>query len=247
MGAQPVLQTPIEVVWFAGAVMLLAYFVRGVTGFGSSLISVPLLAIVVPLPVIVPVVTALDCITSITHAGRGWRFVVWRELLPLAPFVAAGFVVALYVLQTADPALLKRLLGLFVLGYALLQIGKNRVGNPFRRAASMMGLMAGVTNGTFAMGGPFYVMYLHLRGLSKQQFRATFALIAVADTGVRTTGYLYSGLLDEVLLVTVAGFLPLVLCALYLGGHVHVKSSEGAFETAVIALLVGSGVLLLIG
>src|SRR5690606_35896027 len=86
------------VLWYSGMVVVLAYLIRGVTGFGSSLISVPLLAIFMPIPLIIPIVSALDCITSVVHAGCGRRFAAWGEILPLLPFVAAGLVVALYIL-----------------------------------------------------------------------------------------------------------------------------------------------------
>jgi uncharacterized membrane protein YfcA len=234
------------VLWYSGMVLVLAYLIRGVTGFGSSLISVPLLAIFMPIPLIIPIVSALDCITSVVHAGCGRRFAAWGELLPLLPFVAAGLVVALYILKVADPLLLKRLLGAFVLVYGVGQLlRKKDYGRGSRRWAALMGSLAGVTNGLFAIGGPFYVMYLHLRRLDKQQFRATFAAVAVLDTGVRTSGYLYSGLMKENELLLLAGALPLTLVALFLGGRIHTRITERTFSNCMAVLLIVSGLLLL--
>ena len=56
---------PPELSWTALLVVMLtvtlAYSVFGATGFGSSIISVPVLAHLLPLPFVVPLVIAVDC------------------------------------------------------------------------------------------------------------------------------------------------------------------------------------------
>ena len=44
---------------------------------------------------------------------------------------------------------------------------------------------AGVLGTLFGTGGPFYVIYLNLRGLDRTVFRATFAMNFLVDGGVR--------------------------------------------------------------
>ncbi|MCE5180769.1 MAG: sulfite exporter TauE/SafE family protein, partial [Betaproteobacteria bacterium] len=70
--------------------MLLAYFIRGITGFGSGLIAVPLLAHFMPLQFVVPFVLVLDFTASITLGGKIRQHIDWRELKPLLPFGALG-------------------------------------------------------------------------------------------------------------------------------------------------------------
>jgi len=45
---------------FPVSVLFFAYLVRGVAGFGSALIAVPLLALTLPLTIVVPLVVFLD-------------------------------------------------------------------------------------------------------------------------------------------------------------------------------------------
>mgnify|MGYP001619021539 FL=1 len=47
------------------AILLLAYFIRGISGFGSGLIAVPLLAHFLPLQFVVPLVLVLDFSASL--------------------------------------------------------------------------------------------------------------------------------------------------------------------------------------
>ncbi len=51
------------------AILLSAYFIRGITGFGSGLISVPLLALFLPLKFVVPLVLLLDFTASVVIGG----------------------------------------------------------------------------------------------------------------------------------------------------------------------------------
>jgi uncharacterized membrane protein YfcA len=55
-------------VWLFGLVTLLAaYLVRGIAGFGSGLIAIPLLALFLPLTLAVPLVVFLDYVASASH------------------------------------------------------------------------------------------------------------------------------------------------------------------------------------
>ncbi|HEX9747966.1 MAG TPA: hypothetical protein VGB86_06115 [Methylomirabilota bacterium] len=49
----------LETAVYSGLVVLLAYWVRGMAGFGSGLIAVPLLTLMWPVTIVVPVVVAL--------------------------------------------------------------------------------------------------------------------------------------------------------------------------------------------
>src|SRR5512140_3693798 len=88
--------TPIPMpAWFPAApwyvltavplVIATAYVVFGATGFGSSIIAVPVLAHWFPLTFAVPLVTTLDCAATINASTRQWRradFTEFRRILP---------------------------------------------------------------------------------------------------------------------------------------------------------------------
>ena len=70
---------------FSLAVVLVGYTVLGLTGFGSALVIVPLLAWHWPLPEVVALVLMLDLPASLMHSGLNWRQVQWTELRKLLP------------------------------------------------------------------------------------------------------------------------------------------------------------------
>lgn len=228
-------------------IVLAAYFIRGIAGFGSGLIAISLLALVLPLPLVVPAIALSDYLASASQGIVDRRAVLWRSLWPLLPFMLAGVLIALYLFQRVDPGVLTQALGLFVIAYALYTLADlhpGRTGHP-RRAAPLGGL-GGLISTLFGTGGPFYVAYLQLWGPDKTQFRATAATIFLIEGSTRITGYLASGLFTRDSLLLFAGALPLVALGLYAGHHVHTNLSEGTFRRLIGLLLLGSGLALLL-
>lgn len=168
----------------------MAYFVRGVAGFGSGLIAIPLLALMLPLHVVVPLVAFLDYVASASHGLKDRAQTQWRQIWPLLPFSAIGVLSGLYLFRTIDPVILAHALGTFVLLYALYSL-LAKAGDNSASAfwAAPAGTLGGLVGALFGTGGPFYVVYLKHRGLPKTQFRATFAtrfLMDGAGMGVPT-------------------------------------------------------------
>jgi len=232
---------------WAAAILALAFFVRGIAGFGSGLIAIPLLALFLPLPVVVPLMALLDYLAAATHGLRHRDAIQWRDLLPLLPFTLAGSLIALYLLHHADTEQLKGYLGGFVLLYALYSLSGLAPHSQHSRGwAAPGGLLGGLVGTLFGTGGPFYVIYLHLRTLDKLAFRATVAAVFLIDGAIRLTGYVVTGLVDrDILLLMLAG-LPVMLGAMYAGGHVHTTLSQRGFSRLISLLLLGSGLALLL-
>ena len=81
------------------AVVLGGYTVLGLTGFGSALVVVPLLAWNWPLPEVVALTLLMDVPASAFHSGLNWRRVQWRELRRLLPGMVVGTLVGLWLMQ----------------------------------------------------------------------------------------------------------------------------------------------------
>ncbi len=215
-------------------VIAVAYLVRGVAGFGSGLIAIPFLALMLPLTAVVPLVVFLDYLASASHGVKNRNDIQWREILPLLPFALLGVLTALYLFKTVDTGLLSKGLGGFIVIYAVYSLlAKDTQGVGSQTWAIPAGGFGGLIGTLFGTGGPFYVVFLKHRGLSKTQFRATFATIFLLDGAGRLTGYIYSGFYTLDLLLIVAACLPIMLAGLYVGGHIHTTLSQKAFQTVI--------------
>ena len=231
---------------FSAIVLFVAYVVRGIAGFGSGLISVPLLALFFPLQIVVPIIVLLDYVGSASQGLRNRKLIAWREQLPLVPFTLIGVGLGLSLLQSLNSATLAQALGVFIIVYAVYQLLPLPELRGSRLFAVPAGALGGLIGTVFGAGGPFYIIYLGLRGLDKSALRATFAANFLIDGGIRLGGYTAFGFFDRASLIYIAAALPIVVVALFLGGRVHSSLSPIVFTRLISVLLLVSGVALLV-
>ncbi|MFT5446434.1 MAG: putative membrane protein YfcA [Gammaproteobacteria bacterium] len=226
---------------FAALVLFGAYIVRGIAGFGSALIAIPLLTQVLPLTVVVPLVVLLDGLGSVSQGLKNRAHVEWPELLPLLPFTIIGVLIALFLLKSLDPVLLSRILGGGVLCYGAYQLLPLPTLRVTRLSALPYGTLGGLIGTMFGTGGPFYIMYLGMRGLDKVTMRASFATWFIIDSSMRLTGYATFGILDADTLLKAGMSLPFAALGLYIGGRIHTNISQDTFRRVISTLLLFSG------
>jgi len=230
----------------AVCIIFLAYTIKGLSGFGSGLIAIPLLAFVLPLTIVVPVLSLLSYIGTIMQSLHLRKQVVWGDLLPLLPFSLLGISVAIWLLVSLDANILIRALGIFILFYAIYSLLPVEIPAGSRRWAVAAGCGGGIVGALFGTGGPFYAAYLKLRQLDKGAFRATIVMIFLFDGGARMTGYAVTGLFTEQVLTLVAILLPVFLAGMYVGNHLHIKIDQKRFNQIISLLLVLSSIMLII-
>lgn len=228
-------------------VLFVAYLVRGIAGFGSGLIAIPLLALEQPLGLVVPLVVLLDWISSAAQGVGNREAIAWRELVPLLPFTLVGVGLALYAFETIDPAGLEHMFGVFVIVFAVYQILPLPAPAGSRFWAAPAGLFGGLVGTLFGTGGPFYMIYLTLRGLDKKALRASFAAYFIVDGSIRLVGFVAVGMINASVLATLLSWLPAAALGLFVGGRVHVGIRPITFKYFISLLLVFSGYRLLSG
>ncbi|TCJ16257.1 sulfite exporter TauE/SafE family protein [Parasulfuritortus cantonensis] len=229
---------------YMGAILLAAYFIRGISGFGSGLVSVPLLALKLPLTFVVPLILLTDFSTSLVLGGLNFRQVAWTEIrrlfLPGLIGVAAGTLLLVSLPKT--PMLIG--LGTFVILFAVRTL--LFAGRTPRPAATWWAWPAALTGGTvgalFGTGGPPYVIYLSHRLFDKGQLRATFSGLFFIEGLARIVSFTLSGLLlDGRLFWAYLAAMPIALAALWLGSHVHTRLSNRQMMQVISLILLGSG------
>src|SRR5258708_7634178 len=227
-------------------ILMSAYFIRGITGFGSGLISVPLLALPQPRECAIPLVLALDFTASVVLGSTNNKKANWGEIKILLPAGMIGACIGAYALLTLPTTPVLLTLGAFTMFFGFRNIfGLQPVGQLSRAWAVPAGLAGGTTGALFGAGSPPYIMYLTRRLLDKGAVRATFSWLIAIDGGFRLGLFLYAGLLlDPKLQIAYAlGLLPMSL-GLYIGNKVHLDMTSEGMLRVVGALLVLSGAML---
>jgi len=231
--------------------LLLAYGLRGSTGFGGAL-GMALLVVVIPFKVMVPAWTLLSIASSIAILGHDRRHIAWREVVPFLPWCMLGIAIGLYFFTTLQANTLTRGLGVVVLlyaGYSLWSTYRPQTGwqLPPRLVTSVAGTISGTVGAIFGtMATPFFVMYLEARKLAKHAFRATMSAMLLALSVVRGIGYYAVGEFTQDALIVFAAALPVMLIGIYIGNRIHLNIAELAFKRLVGVTLLACSVPLLL-
>jgi uncharacterized protein len=227
-------------------ILMSAYFIRGITGFGSALISVPLLALSQPLQFVIPLVLALDFTASLVLGSTNSKKANWSEIKILLPAGMIGACIGAFALLRLPTQPVLVALGAFTMFFGFRNIfGLQPAGRLSRSWAIPAGLAGGGAGALFGAGSPPYIIYLTRRLLDKGEVRATFSWLIAIDGGFRLGLFLFAGLLFEPRLqfAYLIGLLPMA-AGLYMGNKVHMDITSGGMLRVVGTLLVLSGAML---
>ncbi len=205
--------------WLA-AIALFAAVINGALGYGFSSITVPFallfLASRVLNPALVLVEVAINVYVLIVNWGsaRGAFRRTWTILLGLIPGIAVGSV----FLASVHPDHVKLITYVVLLPLILLQAAGLRrplrseraVGLPF---GAGIGLLYSITT----ISGPPLAVLFNNQGYAKQDFRASLAIVRIAESSMTAVAYLVLGLYKPGSIALLPSIVPAVLIGVPLG------------------------------
>ena len=231
----------------APLVVIVAYTVFGLSGFGSTVISVPILAHFLPVSYLVPLMALLDLASALIVGGRRREHLSTPELKRLLPWMFVGFAVGATVLVGVPDRYLRIALGAFAVA-----VGAYSILNPVlaRQISTLWAIPAGIAGGAFATvfgaGGPIHATYLSGRLRDKNEMRATMSTLISISAFSRAIVYAVTGLLLHAALWVGALVLsPFVWIGLAIGQRIHVGLTQEQMRRAVGSLIVITGLSLL--
>lgn len=178
-------------------VVFVATLIRSTFGFGEALVSVPLLALFIPITIATP----LAALLSVTVGGiivlQDWRKIHLRSASWLIGATVFGIPLGLLLLTSSHSMTIKVILGLTIVGFSLYSlVGAQRI--VLERDSTpillLCGFVAGVLGGAYGMNGPPLAIYGALRKWSAQHFRATLQAYFLPASLIGVAGYWLTGL-----------------------------------------------------
>lgn len=237
-------------------VVFIAFFIRSLVGFGGALISIPLLALVFDVSVVVPVEAVFEVIVSLLLLPTVRKKIIWNDVLLLFIGSAIGTILGSAALQNTPPILLKKLLGLFTLlmAFYLLHTYRSRDNRKDRYEGyqsksffnSVWGIIAGFAGGTlgglFGQSGPPYTIYLSYQNKGKDYLRATLIAVFALDYAWRIGFFSLTDLINATQINLVLILFPAFIIGTLSGAIAHRYVSAKYFEYAIVVILLLSGI-----
>ena len=231
--------------WCALA-MLCGGLIKGALGVGTPLLTVPMLAMVLP-PQHAVAIMAMPVIVAnlwrVKDAGDPQKTFVrfWPSLTALL----IGTWIGVKILSGINEQLLLFIVGIAVICFTLLQGSPKKITIPARHEQSAgIGFCSasGIIGGLSSMFGPMLILYLVSLGhLNKNRFVGTISLFYVAAVVPWVLIMIYHGVLTWTLAWSSSLAVLPMLVGLAIGRGIRKRIREGVFQKLVLVILLISG------
>jgi uncharacterized membrane protein YfcA len=238
---------PADALVFVALVVFTGYLIFGVTGFGASPITIPVLVHVLPLVFVLPLAAILDFGSGLVLGLHTRRRADARELLMLVPFTLIGLTLGVTLLVNLPRHATLLALGFFVCVYAIHVILRRETTRRLPRWwAAPAGMVGGTLGALFGMGGPPYVAYITGRIRDPAAQRATISQMVILNVGLRVVAFALAGLLvSRELWIFVALLLPVAWIGVWVGHRVHLRLAPATAARIIGAVLFLTGAALI--
>jgi hypothetical protein len=229
-------------------IFALAFFVFGMTGFGSALVAMPLLSPLLGIEAAAPLF-ALVALTSEVIMLLRYRqqlnlSAVWRVIAASVVAIPLGITAA----RELNERLVLFLLGVLVGGYGLYGLISPHMPHiKDLRWGFGFGFIGGLLSGAYNTGGPPVVIYGNLSRWTPSEFKSNLQSIFVLNSLIVVTAHALSGHYGGGIFEHYVIVLPAMLIGLVAGWRVEKRVNPAQFRKLVLLLLVVIGVRLILG
>lgn len=239
LAAQPLLLPALASVLFSGVL-------RGFTGFGSALFSVPILSLMFSPAQAVPVVMGLQVLSGLQTLHTDWPQIDGKSALPLCLAGSAASVAGVGLLVNLSPDVVRIAIGCIILvAVGLLVLGWRFSKVPGLFTTSAVGAASGVLNGFSAMGGPPLIVYFLGGPFSPHAARATMTCVFMVQGAVSLASVAWLGGVSQSTLLSTAALFPLLAVGTIIGSWAFKIASARVYRATAIVTLTSLALVLL--
>jgi len=232
----------------AGAVFLLAGFVQGLTGFGSALVAIPLLSLLIDIKAAVPLCILNGLLITFYLAFSLRRHLDRRKIAPLVLGSIPGVVLGVSVLRQVDSGVIRVWMGILLLSYSLYSLFfRPRSCSLSRNWGYAAGFLTGCIGAAFSAGGPPTIIYTTLTGWEKEEIKATLSGFFALNGIVIALAHALTGISSTETLGYFALTAPFVLLGTGIGLRVGGRINRAAYLRLIFIFLLIMGAMMILG
>ncbi|MCR8645488.1 sulfite exporter TauE/SafE family protein [Paenibacillus sp. N1-5-1-14] len=224
-------------------IVLVAGFIQGLTSFGFALISMPILAKIIPIQEAVPIIVILSICANVVILINCMRHVDMKKIWILVVSSILAAPLGTYLLVYLSANILKISTGVLIIMFAcILLLGKSFPIRDAKVAFIPVGIISGLLNSSISMSGPPVALFLSNQNTSKDVFRANLTAYAIILNMITLVTYMYSGLLTTEVLSYTAWLIPSMFVGVLLGIKAIKKLDDRLFKKIALWLIIISGI-----
>lgn len=221
------------------AIAACAGVVRGVTGFGGSMVMTPPLALLFAPRVAIAIVLMLEAFAVAPMMRDAVKTANFRLMVPLALAAFVTIPIGGLALAHLEVDVLRRAIATIVIVFALLLLtGARYRGSHALPASLAVGGLSGALLGATGISGPPVVLYLLSGPDARHVTRANLTLFVVLVSIAALVMLATRGLFERSAVTLALVLAPFFFAGVIVGGHVFKHVSERRFRQLTLLLLV---------
>lgn len=242
------MDTPLQPVGYlyVCGIAALAGFTQGLSGFGSVIVSIPLLALFLDIKTVIPLANILALFLSLYLFIQLHRHFLWKEVAALLLASLPGMLSGVYILNMVEARLLEIIIALVLLGFSLhylLAAGSKREVSTWW--AWVAGFFSGCLGGSTGMVGPPVIIYSSLQPWGKDTTKSTLvAYFLAAGLGIALL-HAATGLLTGEVLKLNAAALPAFALGAFAGTLCYARIGTRGYRKVITFLILLLGIITL--
>lgn len=237
-----------------GLTVFSTFTIEGIAGFGSTVMALPFVIMLIGLEKAVPLLSSLNLLLAVFLICRSWRNIAFREYFYIVGHVGIGVVAGLFMMDLLPRKILIGLLTFFTLFVGIRGLwktirNKEEVINGKKQGkgifSSLILFCGGIFQGAFGSGGPLVVMYAAKAIPEKTTFRATLPLLwFTTNSFMNVKWFLAGNVWDKQLFFRFLWALPFIAAGMIFGDYLHWKVNQKVFTLLLYFLLIIVAVIL---
>ena len=212
-------------------IALLAGFIQGLTGFGSILLSLPLIALFLDFKIAVPLMNILGIVLSlvlIVQLRSAWE---WGKIYPLLIGTVPGIPIGTYLLKNLEASPMYIFLGFVLVAYSLFGILFRGVVKELKKGwPYFFGFLAGCLGGAVSASGPPVIIYTFLQPWDKDKIKVTLqGFFVVSGLFILAYFYWHGLIVPQVVRLSIIA-LPFIIGGTLAGSFFYGRLAESSYR-----------------
>lgn len=227
-----------SVVFFASALL------QGLSGFGFSILAIPLITFIMSPKTSVPVLLIYSIIINIAVIISSKKAIdlkkIWLILLGAMLAVPLGTKLLIILPENV----IRSFIGILILFFGFFLLAGFKI--KLKRSKFMrlpIGFLSGILGASISISGPPLIIYFTNQGTQKQEFRGNLAIYFLLLNLITVPVYLINGLFTPTVLNNALSFSPALLVGVLSGSIISHKIKDNHFRKITLYLLIIMGVL----
>lgn len=238
---------PMSETLFFHLIVMLAGFTQGFSGFGSVLVGLPLLTIIMDVRTAVPLMCLLALCISTILSVQLRQHCHWGRVRILLLWAIPGIVVGVYALKNVPSSYLELVIGIVLILFPLYLLGSKGPDRGIPEGwAWAFGFLSGILGGSIGTNGPPVIIYTTQQPWGKYPVKSVlvwyFLFSGIGISSIHALGGLIT---DQVFHLFLSG-LPALVTGVFSGAYLFGRIDSHSYRKVLQVLLILLGVFMLL-